>query len=150
MPQFHDSRRRWLAQAGALVSSSALPLWIPGAWAQSQSTLNALPRLALVIGNARYSDAPLKNPGNDAKAIASALQQLGFQVNLKLDAGRNDMIEAIRSFDVGLAKKKSVGLFYYAGHGAQLGWKNYLIPIDRKSTRLNSSHIQKSRMPSSA
>ena len=24
------------------------------------------------------------------------------------------------------------------------------IPIDRKSTRLNSSHIQKSRMPSSA
>ena len=27
---------------------------------------------------------------------------------------------------------------------------NSLIPIDRKSTRLNSSHIQKSRMPSSA
>ena len=27
---------------------------------------------------------------------------------------------------------------------------NQRIPIDRKSTRLNSSHIQKSRMPSSA
>ena len=26
----------------------------------------------------------------------------------------------------------------------------YVEPIDRKSTRLNSSHIQKSRMPSSA
>ena len=130
MSQFHDSRRRWLAQAGALLSASALPLWVLGAAAQSQSTLNALPRISLVIGNARYAEAPLKNPGNDAKAIASALQQLGFQVNLKLDAGRNDMIEAIRSFDGELAKKKSVGLFYYAGHGAQLGWKNYLIPID--------------------
>ncbi len=125
-----NARRRWLIQAGALASSSALPLWVPRVGAQSQSTLNALPRVALVIGNTKYVEAPLKNPGNDAKGIAGELQQLGFQVNLKLDAGRNDMIEAIRAFGGELAKKKGVGMFYYAGHGAQLAWKNYLIPID--------------------
>ena len=31
------------------------------------------------------------------------------------------------------------------------GWKTWFVHLeDRKSTRLNSSHIQKSRMPSSA
>ena len=40
------------------------------------------------------------------------------------------LFRSIRGFDGELAKKKSVGLFYYAGHGAQLGWKNYLIPVD--------------------
>ena len=40
-------------------------------------------------------------------------------------------------------------------HGVQrlhnrLAKRDWLLGIDRKSTRLNSSHIQKSRMPSSA
>jgi len=130
------ARRRWLAQAGALVSSAAFPFRISFAAAQAQSTLNALPRLGLVIGNTKYAEAPLKNPGNDAKAIAGELQQLGFQVNLKLDAGRSEMLEAIRAYSGDLAKRKSVGLFYYAGHGAQLAWRNYLIPVDAQIDQL--------------
>ena len=44
---------------------------------------------------------------------------------------------------------KEAGLFVPSGHMAnQLALK--LFTRDRKSTRLNSSHIQKSRMPSSA
>jgi uncharacterized caspase-like protein len=124
------ARRRWLQQAGALASSAVLPLWIPNASAQTASTLNALPRFALVIGNTKYPEAPLKNPGNDARGIAGELQKLGFQVSLKLDARRNEMIEAIRAFGAELGKKKGIGMFYYAGHGAQLAWKNYLIPVD--------------------
>lgn len=130
------ARRRWLAQAGALVSSAAFPFRIPTAVAQSQSTLNALPRISLVIGNSKYAEAPLRNPGNDAKAIAGELQKLGFQVNLKLDAGRSEMLEAIRGFGSELAKRKSVGLFYYAGHGAQLAWRNYLVPVDAEIDQL--------------
>ena len=65
------SRRRWLKQTGALAAASALPLWVPSGFAQS--TLNALPRLALIIGNTRYAETPLKNPANDAKAIAGEL-----------------------------------------------------------------------------
>jgi uncharacterized caspase-like protein len=129
-PTFRISRRRWLAHATALASTAALPAWLPLAAGQSQSPLNALPRVGLVIGNTKYADAPLKNPANDAQGIAGALQQLGFQVNLQLDAGRAAMIDAIRGFGAQLAKQKSVGLFYYAGHGAQLAWRNYLIPVD--------------------
>ena len=33
---------------------------------------------------------------------------------------------------------------------ARIAYITELVPSDRKSTRLNSSHIQKSRMPSSA
>ena len=130
------ARRRWLKQAGALASSTALPLWIPGSSAQSSLELNALPRAALVIGNTKYGDAPLKNPGNDAKAIAGELQKVGFKTNLLLDAGRAQMISAIQSFAEALAKMKGVGLFYYAGHGAQLTWRNYLIPVDVAIDRL--------------
>ena len=133
---FRDARRRWLAQAGAIATSAALPLWVPRSYAQSQSTLNALPRVALIIGNTKYVEAPLKNPGNDAKAIAGELQKLGFKVNLKLDAGKAQMAEAISSFTSDLAKTKCVGMFYYAGHGAQMGWRNYLIPVDADIEKL--------------
>jgi peptidoglycan hydrolase-like protein with peptidoglycan-binding domain len=37
-------------------------------------------RLALVIGNASYKVAPLRNPVNDARDIAATLQSLGFEV----------------------------------------------------------------------
>ena len=122
------ARRLWLKQAGALAGASFLPQWAPDVFAQS--SLNALPRMALIIGNTKYAEAPLKNPANDAKAIAGELQKTNFKVNLLLDAGRNQMAEAIAAFSADLAKTKGVGMFYYAGHGAQLAWRNYLIPVD--------------------
>jgi hypothetical protein len=124
--------RRLLLKGGLAAGSLFLPLPYARVWAQSEEALKLLrlPKIALVIGNTKYAEAPLKNPGNDAKGIAGELQKLGFQVSLKLDAGRNDMIEAIRAFGGELARKKGVGMFYYAGHGAQLAWKNYLIPVD--------------------
>ena len=39
-------------------------------------------RVALVIGNGAYKDSPLKNPPNDARAMAAALKDLGFKVEL--------------------------------------------------------------------
>ena len=90
------------------------------------------PRLALIIGNGKYSEVPLKNAPNDAKAMAEHLTRMGFDVTLKLDATRADMIETIHAFGTKLAKQKAVGLFYFAGHGAQLAWRNYLIPVDAK------------------
>jgi len=131
------ARRRWLMQAGALTYSATLPIWVPRAAAQSQSTLNALPRIALIIGNTKYLEAPLKNPGNDAKAIAAELQKVGFKVNLQLDTGRAQLADAIQAYGADLAKTKGVGLFYYAGHGAQLGWRNYLIPVDAEIEKLD-------------
>ena len=85
-------------------------------------------RYALVIGNSAYKDKPLKNPANDARDMAQALQRLGFDVQLKVDAGMRDMEESIREFGTRL-KRGGVGIFYYAGHGIQVQGANYLVPI---------------------
>jgi hypothetical protein len=86
-------------------------------------------RVALVIGNAAYKDAPLKNPVNDARAMAAALQKLGFEVVKRENATQKDMNRAISEFDRRLAGG-GVGLFYYAGHGMQVRGRNYLLPVD--------------------
>ena len=94
------------------------------------AAVNSIPRFALVIGNGKYREVPLKNAPNDARAMADNLTRMGFDVTLKLDASRGDMIQAIRAFGGRLQKEKGVGLFYFAGHGAQLAWRNFLIPVD--------------------
>jgi uncharacterized caspase-like protein len=88
-------------------------------------------RLALIIGNSAYHDAPLVNPANDAKAVGGLFTQAGFTVDSHLNAKRADMMAAIEKF--GAAAKRSetkLVVFYYAGHGAQLDWRNYLLPVD--------------------
>ena len=88
-------------------------------------------RQALVIGNSEYEHAGrLRNPVNDAKAIGSTLQRLGFQVTLLMDADQRRMESTIRDFGGQLRQRKGVGLFYYAGHGMQLNGENYLLPTD--------------------
>jgi len=86
-------------------------------------------RVALIIGNGDYINAPLRNPMNDATDMATTLKQLGFSVTLKTNADQRTMERAIRSFGKNL-RKGGVGLFYYAGHGLQVKGRNYLIPID--------------------
>jgi hypothetical protein len=86
-------------------------------------------RIALVIGNGQYKDAPLLNPVNDAQAIAKALSRSGFKVMLKENVGRAEMQVAFREFGDAL-RKGGVGLFYFAGHGVQVKGRNFLIPVD--------------------
>lgn len=131
-----SSRREWLKRAGSIASIIAFPAMVKEALAEVPSTLNAIPRIALVIGNAKYRDAPLKNPINDAQSISNELQKVGFKVTMQLDAGRATLVDAIEKFSAELAKSRGVGMFYYAGHGAQLGWRNYLIPVDAEIDKL--------------
>ncbi|HRP95464.1 MAG TPA: caspase family protein [Rhodocyclaceae bacterium] len=85
-------------------------------------------RLALVIGNADYDFAPLRNPVNDARAMADTLERLGFDVIRIENANLGAMLDAIRRFTL-KARSSDVRLFYYAGHGVQVDGRNYLIPI---------------------
>ena len=88
-------------------------------------------RLALVIGNSTYRDSPLVNPVNDARAVAGLLGQAGFTVSSQLDAQRVGMMAAIERFAADVNKSETrLVVFYYAGHGAQLDWRNYLLPVD--------------------
>ena len=86
---------------------------------------------ALVIGNAEYKENELTNPVNDAKDMAKSLTKQGVNVVLHTNFDRKKMEDAIREFKNRLfAHEKSVGLFYFSGHGAQVDGKNYLIPIN--------------------
>ena len=122
--------RRLFLQAAMASGSVALLRWA-GAIAQSSGTgLLRASKQALVMGNSRYRQAPLKNPINDANGMAEALKGAGFRVTLALELTQAAMQDAIRAYTDSLARTKSVGLFYFAGHGAQLAWRNYLIPVD--------------------
>jgi hypothetical protein len=91
-------------------------------------------RIALVIGNSAYTSGPLKNPVNDATAMATQLQKLGFTVTLKKNANLREMEDALTDFGDRL-KRGGVGLFFYAGHGIQVGGSNYLVPIGARINR---------------
>ena len=86
------------------------------------------PRFALVIGNADYKEAPLTNPLNDARDMAQAFRDLGFEVQEIYNTTKPQLLEAINAFGSRLQRGR-VGLFYYAGHGIQYHGTNYLIPI---------------------
>jgi carboxyl-terminal processing protease len=94
----------------------------------------AEPRVALVIGNSAYKgDLPaLPNPANDARLMAETLKSVGFDVVEAEDADQLSMKKAIQAFGNKLmaAGSQATGLFFYAGHGVQVGGENYLIPVD--------------------
>jgi len=127
------SVRRRRVLKGALGSAV---LFAPGpwasVWAQSDGALSLLrlPKVALVLGNSRYKESPLKNPANDAAAIGAALRGLGFDATVKLDANRAETDAVVQAYVKTLATRQCVGLFYYAGHGVQLAWRNYMVPVD--------------------
>jgi uncharacterized caspase-like protein len=87
------------------------------------------PRVALLIGNARYKDSPLLNPVNDAKALGASLREAGFEVVELHNASALQMRRAIREFGERL-RQNGAGLFYFAGHGVQVRGRNFLVPVD--------------------
>ena len=86
---------------------------------------------ALVIGNSDYRLGKLKNPVNDAKAVGSALTNLGFQVTQITNANQVNIEDAILKFSRSV-EKDGLAFFFFAGHGVQVKGENYLIPIDAK------------------
>jgi formylglycine-generating enzyme required for sulfatase activity len=108
--------------------------------AQNRATRKAAPPIApvpqstsakwaLIIGNNNYKVCPLRNPVNDASALAKVLGQFGFKVILKKNADLATMEDSLEEFGKNL-RKGGVGLFFYAGHGVQVSNTNYLIPVD--------------------
>ena len=86
-------------------------------------------QVALVIGNANYRIGALKNPVNDAQAVADALRGMGFEVALRENTSRRDMVEAFRQFSPH-ARAARVRVIFPAGHGVQVKGRNYLLPVD--------------------
>ena len=86
---------------------------------------------ALVIGNSDYDGMALPNPANDARAMSGLLGRAGFTIDSQINATRVDMMKAMDRFaDTILRSDTKLALLYYAGHGVQLDWRNYLVPVD--------------------
>ena len=96
-------------------------------------------RLALVIGNNKYATIPSLNKAvNDAESIANILGDAGFKVSLLKNATYRNTVKAIDSFARNL-KEDDVAVFFFAGHGVQLGSGNYILPVDAS----NQSMVEK-------
>lgn len=89
-------------------------------------------RVAFVVGNSHYTVVPqLNNPDKDAQAVAAALKREGFEVVSALDLDRNEFDKALQRFIRSLPGAE-LSVFYYSGHGIQVGGDNRIIPIDAK------------------
>ena len=99
-------------------------------------------RVALVIGNAAYPAAPLDNPVKDAKAVASALRALGFQVIELIDANKLEMERGVAEARERLKGLGGTGLLFYAGHAIQVDWRNYLVPVDARLAQPRDVQVQ--------
>ena len=122
-----------LAIVSALVSGAAL----------------AENRVALVIGNSSYRTVTaLRNPGNDASAIAGVLSNAGFEVMSVSDVTQGDLRRAIRDFAAKLTEKgaDTVALVFYAGHGLQVDGENFLVPVDARIEREADVAIETMRL----
>lgn len=109
----------------ALVISALLGVTAEG--------LAAERRVALVIGNAAYRNAPaLTNPARDAQSIADMLKSAGFEtVELRQNLDSLDLKRAIRSFLLS-ARDSDVAVVFFAGHGIEVNGSNYILPVDAK------------------
>ena len=96
-------------------------------------------RIALVIGNAAYPQ-PLLNPVNDARAMAERLRRLGFEVLLRTDITAAQLQKASAEFST-QARGADIALVFYAGHGAQAGEANYVLPLGANMNALSAATI---------
>ncbi|MCW5732230.1 MAG: caspase family protein [Alphaproteobacteria bacterium] len=99
-------------------------------------------RVALVVGNSSYQAAgTLKNPVNDARAMARALRERGFEVILRENTGKVAFERAVQEFGEKL-DSCATALFFFAGHGFQVNGRNYLVPVDANITTEQSVRLQ--------
>ena len=93
-------------------------------------------RIALVIGNGDYArSGDLRNPANDARAIADKLESLDFTLvggQAHVDVNRRDMDTLFRTLEAKLKRTSGVeaALVYYSGHGVAEAGQNWLVPVD--------------------
>lgn len=92
-------------------------------------------RIALVIGNSKYANAPvLENPANDAKDVANVLRRIGFEVKEVFDASRQKMSDALTEFDESMdsGDPPEWAIVYFAGHGIARDESPYMVPVDAR------------------
>ena len=117
-----------LPDSGAQPDALSLELAVPA-------------RVGIVIGNQDYDRIEdLPNAARDADAMAAFLRLYGFNVYEGTNLDRRAFEGLIREALLNLPEGAEV-VFYYAGHGIQIGARNYLLPTDVAFTSPNDLPI---------
>ena len=101
-------------------------------------------RVALVIGNADYSTlGSLRNPPNDARAIADKLSKLDFILvggKAHVNVTRTGMLRLLNRLEDELRPlEDATALVYYSGHGVATEGENWLVPVDDEEIRFREN-----------
>ena len=141
------TRAAWRAR----LTLSFLALLL-GAWLLTwllTATANAQPdqrRMALIVGNSDYREAEvLPNAARDARALASSVENLGFEVTLLLDTEFDQFERTVTRF-AQRAEDADVVLFYFSGHGFQLEGANFLAPVSASLRSVEEIEAQTLRL----
>lgn len=111
----------------------ALPvLSLVGASAMAQDRVAPETRIALVVGNTDYSTLPdLPNARRDAALVAGYFADLGYRTILVQDADLATLQNALAE-TAAMTGAGTTAVFYFAGHGVQVGAANYILPADAR------------------
>lgn len=117
----------------------------PAILAATQDVAFAASRVALVVGVSAYRSVPrLDNPANDARLMAQTLAGLGFTLvggGAQLDLDKPGFEAALHKFS-DQVQGADVALFYYAGHGLQVGGRNFLVPVEANPAKEADVYLQ--------
>ena len=87
-------------------------------------------RKAVVIGMSDYGgDKSLDNTLNDADDMSAVLTRLGFEVTLLKNNDLRNMNTNLTNW-YNTLRGTDMAIFYFAGHGLEVGGQNYLVPVD--------------------
>jgi uncharacterized caspase-like protein len=116
----------------SLTLSLGALLVAPFALAAAAQSPQAEKRIALVIGDGAYANAPLATAANDAGLIAQTLQAAGFDVVGARDLDGDAMRKSFRDFmqKAEISGPGTVAMVYLSGYALQYVGENYFVPVD--------------------
>ncbi|MFY0310793.1 caspase family protein [Leisingera sp. D0M16] len=133
---------RPLSPAATVLACTALLPAAPLQAAYEASEGSAAPETAIVIGIQDYDHVTdLTNTRNDAKAMAQMLRSFGYTVFEGYDLDKRGFEALLRQAALNIRDGSQV-FFYYAGHGIQLGRRNYLLTSDAELSGIHDLPFQ--------
>ena len=101
-------------------------------------------RVALVIGQSNYNEAPLPSATVDVAMMAQQLTAAGFHVISGGDLPETGIAEFVGQFvdQLTLKGSESVGFVYISGRFAQINGENWLLPAGVQITRATDATLK--------